>query len=149
MVWLVNMADTDRPKRNSTEAASPQPETQEGEWGVWQSGMADPGGWVVTFSKTLVQKVWLLFNLTGITCLQLWRLRLPPVHHRTTEASPRPGSATRSTSWGRSSQLKIADGRSSRCPPLVLLTTMTRRVSANICFFLEEYTLGIQTRDLF
>ncbi|XP_067469843.1 presenilin-1 [Thunnus thynnus] len=29
MVWLVNMADTDRPKRNSTEAASPQPETHE------------------------------------------------------------------------------------------------------------------------
>ncbi|XP_040917090.1 presenilin-1 [Toxotes jaculatrix] len=29
MVWLVNMADTDRPKRNSTEAASPQQETQE------------------------------------------------------------------------------------------------------------------------
>ncbi|XP_045918207.1 presenilin-1 [Micropterus dolomieu] len=29
MVWLVNMADTDRPKRNSTEAASPQQEAQE------------------------------------------------------------------------------------------------------------------------
>ncbi|KAF7652072.1 hypothetical protein LDENG_00101710 [Lucifuga dentata] len=29
MVWLVNMADTDRPKRNSTEAASPQQESQE------------------------------------------------------------------------------------------------------------------------
>lgn len=29
MVWLVNMADTDRPKRNSTEAASPQPEAPE------------------------------------------------------------------------------------------------------------------------
>ncbi|XP_039993933.1 presenilin-1 [Xiphias gladius] len=29
MVWLVNMADTDRPKRNSTEAASPQQDTQE------------------------------------------------------------------------------------------------------------------------
>ncbi|XP_053192064.1 presenilin-1 isoform X2 [Scomber japonicus] len=28
MVWLVNMADIDGPKRNSTEAASPQPETQ-------------------------------------------------------------------------------------------------------------------------
>lgn len=28
MVWLVNMADTDRPKRNSTEAASPQQEAQ-------------------------------------------------------------------------------------------------------------------------
>uniref|UniRef100_UPI003AADB23D presenilin-1 n=1 Tax=Centroberyx gerrardi TaxID=166262 RepID=UPI003AADB23D len=28
MVWLVNMADTDRPKRNSTEAATPQPESQ-------------------------------------------------------------------------------------------------------------------------
>lgn len=33
MVWLVNMADTDGPKRNSTEAtaASPQQEAQEGE----------------------------------------------------------------------------------------------------------------------
>uniref|UniRef100_A0A3Q3KQL8 Presenilin n=1 Tax=Monopterus albus TaxID=43700 RepID=A0A3Q3KQL8_MONAL len=30
MVWLVNMADTDRPKRNSTEAALPQQESQEG-----------------------------------------------------------------------------------------------------------------------
>uniref|UniRef100_A0A8C5DTW7 Presenilin n=1 Tax=Gouania willdenowi TaxID=441366 RepID=A0A8C5DTW7_GOUWI len=30
MVWLVNMADTDRPKRNSREAAPPQ-ETQQGE----------------------------------------------------------------------------------------------------------------------
>uniref|UniRef100_A0A3B4FT58 Presenilin n=1 Tax=Pundamilia nyererei TaxID=303518 RepID=A0A3B4FT58_9CICH len=30
MVWLVNMADTDRPNRNSTEAASPQQEPQEG-----------------------------------------------------------------------------------------------------------------------
>ncbi|MEQ2178741.1 Presenilin-1 [Goodea atripinnis] len=29
MVWLVNMADTDKPKRNSTEAASPQQQTQE------------------------------------------------------------------------------------------------------------------------
>ncbi|KAM7376303.1 hypothetical protein PAMP_006045 [Pampus punctatissimus] len=29
MVWLVNMADTDRPKRNSTEVASPQLESQE------------------------------------------------------------------------------------------------------------------------
>ncbi|MED6290526.1 Presenilin-1 [Characodon lateralis] len=29
MVWLVNMADTDKPKRNSTEAASPQQPTQE------------------------------------------------------------------------------------------------------------------------
>ncbi|KAM4723340.1 presenilin-1 isoform 1-T1 [Anableps anableps] len=29
MVWLVNMADTDRPKRNSTEAAPPQQQTQE------------------------------------------------------------------------------------------------------------------------
>uniref|UniRef100_A0A3Q3KG77 Presenilin n=1 Tax=Monopterus albus TaxID=43700 RepID=A0A3Q3KG77_MONAL len=29
MVWLVNMADTDRPKRNSTEAALPQQESQE------------------------------------------------------------------------------------------------------------------------
>lgn len=29
MVWLVNMADTDGPKRNSTEAASPQQETQQ------------------------------------------------------------------------------------------------------------------------
>ncbi|KAI3367115.1 hypothetical protein L3Q82_008180 [Scortum barcoo] len=29
MVWLVNMADTDRPKRNSTEAASPQQEAPE------------------------------------------------------------------------------------------------------------------------
>ncbi|XP_028251631.1 presenilin-1 isoform X3 [Parambassis ranga] len=29
MVWLVNMADTDRPKRNSTEAASSQQETPE------------------------------------------------------------------------------------------------------------------------
>ncbi|XP_044023457.1 presenilin-1 [Siniperca chuatsi] len=29
MVWLVNMADTDRPKRNSTEATSPQQEAQE------------------------------------------------------------------------------------------------------------------------
>lgn len=29
MVWLVNMADTDRPNRNSTEAASPQQEPQE------------------------------------------------------------------------------------------------------------------------
>ncbi|XP_062296661.1 presenilin-1 isoform X3 [Scomber scombrus] len=28
MVWLVNMADVEGPKRNSTEAASPQPETQ-------------------------------------------------------------------------------------------------------------------------
>lgn len=47
MVWLVNMADTDGPKRNSTEgtAASPQPEAQEGEqcvkvieWGLtWRS----------------------------------------------------------------------------------------------------------------
>lgn len=31
MVWLVNMADTDRPKRNSTEAAPPQQEAQESE----------------------------------------------------------------------------------------------------------------------
>ncbi|TWW72545.1 Presenilin-1 [Takifugu flavidus] len=29
MVWLVNMADTDRPKRSSTDAAPPQQETQE------------------------------------------------------------------------------------------------------------------------
>ncbi|XP_041668786.1 presenilin-1 [Cheilinus undulatus] len=29
MVWLVNMADTDRPKRNSTEATSPQQEAPE------------------------------------------------------------------------------------------------------------------------
>lgn len=29
MVWLVNMADTDRPKRNSTEVASPQQEAPE------------------------------------------------------------------------------------------------------------------------
>ncbi|XP_037833810.1 presenilin-1 isoform X2 [Kryptolebias marmoratus] len=29
MVWLVNMADTDRPKRSSEEAGSPQQETQE------------------------------------------------------------------------------------------------------------------------
>lgn len=34
MVWLVNMADTDRPKRNSTEAASPQQEAQGGEQSV-------------------------------------------------------------------------------------------------------------------
>lgn len=31
MVWLVNMADTDIPRRNSKEAASPQQEAQEGE----------------------------------------------------------------------------------------------------------------------
>lgn len=30
MVWLVNMADTDRPNRNSTDAAPPQQEAQEG-----------------------------------------------------------------------------------------------------------------------
>lgn len=31
MVWLVNMADTDRPDRNSTNAAPPQPEAPESE----------------------------------------------------------------------------------------------------------------------
>lgn len=34
MVWLVNMADGDRPKRNSTGAASPQQEAPPGRhWG--------------------------------------------------------------------------------------------------------------------
>ncbi|XP_069391511.1 presenilin-1 [Paralichthys olivaceus] len=36
MVWLVNMADTDRPKRNSTEAASPQQQQP-------QEAVASPG----------------------------------------------------------------------------------------------------------
>lgn len=36
MVWLVNMADTDRPKRNSTEATPPQQQAQEGERGVFK-----------------------------------------------------------------------------------------------------------------
>lgn len=31
MVWLVNMADTDRPSRTSTDASPPQPEPQESE----------------------------------------------------------------------------------------------------------------------
>lgn len=31
MVWLVNMADSDRPSRNSTNAAPLQPEAQESE----------------------------------------------------------------------------------------------------------------------
>lgn len=30
MVWLVNMADTDGPSRNSTDAAPPHPEAQAG-----------------------------------------------------------------------------------------------------------------------
>uniref|UniRef100_A0A3Q0RY84 Presenilin n=1 Tax=Amphilophus citrinellus TaxID=61819 RepID=A0A3Q0RY84_AMPCI len=37
MVWLVNMADTDRPDRNTTEAASPQQEPQEDDGGFTQS----------------------------------------------------------------------------------------------------------------
>lgn len=36
MVWLVNMADTDRPKRNSTEATPPQQQAQEGERGCFK-----------------------------------------------------------------------------------------------------------------
>uniref|UniRef100_UPI0037E75E7A presenilin-1 n=1 Tax=Semicossyphus pulcher TaxID=241346 RepID=UPI0037E75E7A len=45
MVWLVNMADTDRPKRNSTEAASPQQEAPEGVASPAPSGLSqDDGG---------------------------------------------------------------------------------------------------------
>lgn len=43
MVWLVNMADTDGPKRNSTEAASPQQEAPEGEPDVKVFGQTDGG----------------------------------------------------------------------------------------------------------
>lgn len=49
MVWLVNMADTDRPKRNSTEATPPQQQAQEGERGVvnlWAEGFSDSGGYL-------------------------------------------------------------------------------------------------------
>lgn len=83
--------------------------------------------WVVTF-----QTVRFLFSLTGITCLQLWRPRLPPVCLRTTEASPPTGSTSRCTSWGRSSPQTRPGERSRRCPPTVLLLLMTtmRRVSA-------------------
>lgn len=45
MVWLVNMADTERPKRNSTEAASPQQETPEAVASPTPSGLSqDDGG---------------------------------------------------------------------------------------------------------
>uniref|UniRef100_A0AAX7UE92 Presenilin n=1 Tax=Astatotilapia calliptera TaxID=8154 RepID=A0AAX7UE92_ASTCA len=44
MVWLVNMADTDRPNRNSTEAASPQQEPQEVASPVPSSPSQDDGG---------------------------------------------------------------------------------------------------------
>lgn len=118
MVWLVNMADTDRPKRNSTEAASPQQDTQEREWGV------------KVFMMTF-RRLWSLLSLTDITCLQPWRLPLPPVFHRTTEASPVLGSTSRSTSSDRSSPPRRPGGRSRRCPRLVLPLKMTmKRVSA-------------------
>lgn len=126
MVWLVNMADTDRPKRNSADAASPQQEAPEGERGVRVTERGLIWLWVVTF-----QTVRLLLSLTGVTCLQPWRPRLPPVCRRTTEASPPTGSTSRCTSWGHSSPPTRPDGRSRRCRPLVLLlTTTTRRVSA-------------------
>ncbi|XP_075304013.1 presenilin-1 isoform X2 [Odontesthes bonariensis] len=45
MVWLVNMADTDRPKRNSTEAGLPQQETPEAVASPAPSGLShDDGG---------------------------------------------------------------------------------------------------------
>lgn len=86
------------------------------------------------------------FSLTDNTCLQLWRPQLPPVCHRTTEASPPPGSTSRSISWGRSSPPRRPDGRSSRCPLLVLpLKTMMRRVRCLIvlAFRLDVTHLGV------
>ena len=127
MVWLVNMADTDRPKRNSTEATPPQQQAQEGERGVlnlWAEGFSD--------SEVTFRTVRLLFSLTVITCLQPCRLRLPPVCHRTTGASPPTGSTSSSTSWGRSSPPSRPEGRSRRCRPLgLLLKTTMKRVSAD------------------
>ncbi|XP_051252167.1 presenilin-1 [Dicentrarchus labrax] len=53
MVWLVNMADTDRPKRNSTEAASPQQEAPEAVASPAPSTLSqDDGG----FSSTWVNQ---------------------------------------------------------------------------------------------
>lgn len=129
MVWLVNMADTDRPKRNSTEATSPQQEAQGGEQSVEVSVIeqSSAAGCMVTF-RTLRS----LFSLTDNTFQQPWCLQLRPVHHRMTEASPPLGSASKSTSWDHFSPPNKAGGRSSRCPLLVLLLKKTmKRVSAD------------------
>ncbi|CAJ1074711.1 presenilin-1 [Xyrichtys novacula] len=50
MVWLVNMADTDRPKRNSTDAASPQQETADAVASPAPSSLSqDDGGFTPTW----------------------------------------------------------------------------------------------------
>ena len=130
MVWLVNMADTDRPKRNSTEATPPQQQAQEGERGVFKRlGRVIEWGlfWWLPFRTAR-----LLFSLTVITRLQPCRLRLPPVCRRTTGASPPTGSTSSSTSWGPSSPPSRPEGRSRRCRPLgLLLKTTMKRVSAD------------------
>ncbi|XP_059209590.1 presenilin-1 isoform X2 [Centropristis striata] len=50
MVWLVNMADTDRPKRNSSEAAPPQQEAQDAVASPAPSSLSqDDGGFTSTW----------------------------------------------------------------------------------------------------
>lgn len=117
MVWLVNMADTDRPNRNSTNAAPPQPEAQESE----------------LVPDCDFQAVYLDCVLTSVLCAQPYLPRLPPVCPRTMEASPPPGLASRNTSWEPSSPPNRPGGRSRRCPlPDLLLKTTMRRVSADL-----------------
>lgn len=63
MVWLVNMADTDRPKRNSTEATPPQQQAQEGERGCFKRlGRVIEWGlfWWSPFEQRACCFVWLL-----------------------------------------------------------------------------------------
>ncbi|TKS87125.1 Presenilin-1 [Collichthys lucidus] len=50
MVWLVNMADTDRPNRNSTDVAAPQPEAPEAVASPAPSSLSqDDGGFTPTW----------------------------------------------------------------------------------------------------
>lgn len=121
MVWLVNMADTDRPTRNSTEAASPQQEAQEGEQGVGVSKWLNK---VHSDGYLFKQRTWsLLVWLLSLLCSRViadslqsvtGRWRVHPILDRPaaapagdtpvnrTEQARDPGDALRSSScWRR------------------------------------------------
>lgn len=121
MVWLVNMADGDRCKRNSSE-----PHQQELPAAGRQSGqglLECPHPWFRSHSHP-----WLCFGL------QLSPARAHPVRPRKTEASRPAGSTSSSTSWGHCSPPRRAGGRSRSCQALGrhLVMMTTRRVSVEM-----------------
>lgn len=125
MVWLVNMADGDRSKRNSSEAPPHQQQQELPEAGIPSyQGLLEAH--TCPLDPTLTQ--WLCSGL------QLSPALAQPVHPRTTGASRPAGSTSSSTSWGHCIPQSRAGKRSRRCQALGRRQTrMTmRRVSVQI-----------------